>query len=251
MAAYPYCVFCGGTVPAETVDHVPPRAVFELKRRPRGLEFPACHQCNDGARLDELVAAMFSRVYPDSATPGASKETRRLIQSVKNNIPGLLEEMMPLPRQQLSARRNSDILPPSGGVLNCQGEILNRAIHRFGAKIGFALHFLLSGSPVPPSGATCVWWLTNYQAIKGDMPLSLLKMMGKPKTLKQGKWEVGEQFRYVSIGTEDGAMTAHFATFRFSFAICAFTAERANMVRPPNDIAHVTFHTPGWLQQTQ
>lgn len=247
LAEYQHCIFCGGKTPASTVDHVPPRAIFDLRRRPRGLEFPACQPCNHGGRLDEMVAAMLSRIFPDPSAEAAKEEVQRLMQAVNNNSPGLLEEMMPSFRQKKLARRNQDKLPQGGGVLNCQGPLLNSAIHRFGAKVAYALHFRLTGKPVPPDGAACVWWLTNYQALQGDMPHQLLNMMGKPRTLRQGRWEVGDQFRYSSIGTEEGTMSAHFATFRFSFAVCAFVAEQAGKVRPPDDISHVTFHSPGWL----
>lgn len=249
LAEYPHCIYCGGEVPATTVDHVPPVALFELRRRPRGLEFPACQACNSGGRLDELVAAMLARIYPDSHTEGASEEVRRLITAVNNNCPGLIEEMVPSFRQKKLASRSRGSFLPDSGVLNCRGRLLNRAIHRFAAKLGYALHFQLIGKPVPPNGAACVWWLTNYQAVKGDMPHQLLDMMGESQTLRQGSWNVGNQFRYASIGTQEGTMSAHFASFRFSFAICAFVAEVGDIVRPPDDISHVTLHKPGWLQR--
>lgn len=249
LSEFPHCIYCGGNTPASTVDHFPPRAVFELRHRPRGLEFPACKVCNDGGRLDELVSAMLSRIYPDPNSFAASEEVRKLMQAVSNNCPGLLEELIPSFRQKKLAHRSREMLPPGGGVLNCQGPLLNRAIHRFTAKIGYALHFQLTGKPVPHGGAASVWWLTNYQSLKSDMPHELLGMLGEPKTLRQGSWEVGDQFRYASIGTEEGTMSAHFATFRFSFAVCAFVAEQADNIRPPDDISHVTHHNPGWLHE--
>lgn len=248
LAHYPNCIYCGGGEPASTVDHLPPISMFELRQRPRGLEFSACGPCNSGARIDEMVASMLSRVYPDLESRAAQEEVRKLINSVNNNVPGLLEEMSPSFRQKKIHRKYAEKLDFGSGVLNCQGPILNHAIHRFAAKIGFALHFELTQKVVPAGGATSVWWFTNYQAMEGDIPQQLIDMMGNPRTLQQGQKHVGDQFQYSSIGTEDGAMTAHYATFRFSFAVCAFTAENAEMITPPDGIDHVSTHRPGWLK---
>lgn len=45
LQGYPYCIYCGGEVPASTVDHVPPRAVVDGDR----FE-PACHPRHQAAR---------------------------------------------------------------------------------------------------------------------------------------------------------------------------------------------------------
>ena len=190
LAHHPNCIYCGGGEPATTVDHLPPISMFELRQRPRGLEFPACGPCNSGARIDEMVAAMLSRVYPDPESQAAKEEVRKLMTSVNNNEPGLLEELSPSFRQKKIHRKHAEKLDFGSGVLNCRGPILNRAIHRFAAKIGFALHFELTQKVVPDGGATSVWWLTNHQAIEGDMPQQLIDMMGTPKTLRQGQKHV-------------------------------------------------------------
>jgi hypothetical protein len=249
LTRFPNCIYCGGGVVATTVDHVPPRAVFDLRRRPQGLEFPACQSCNEGGRLDELAVAMLSRIYPDPITVEAQEEMKQLMQAVGNNHPGLLVEMFPTAEQSRKALRNRAQLPNDAHALNCSGPLVNRALHRFGAKLGYALHFQLTGKPVPLGGAANVWWFTNYQSLLGEVPDSLLGLLGgEPSTLRQGRWEVSGQFSYKSVGTPDGAMSAHLATFRFAFAICSFVAERVDKVRPPPGVDHVTLHLPGWLQ---
>jgi hypothetical protein len=45
----PWCIFCGGTVAATTVEHCPPRAMFDNKEWPEGYAFPACASCNGGS----------------------------------------------------------------------------------------------------------------------------------------------------------------------------------------------------------
>ena len=62
-------------------------------------------------------------------------------------------------------------------------------------------------------------------------------------------WEVSDQFKYSSLATPDGLMSAHFATFRFSFAICAFASVDRSKVLPPGNVSHVITHSPGWLRE--
>jgi hypothetical protein len=38
----PWCVYCGGDVPATTVDHVPSIIMFAQRQRPKGLAFGSC-----------------------------------------------------------------------------------------------------------------------------------------------------------------------------------------------------------------
>lgn len=154
------CIYCGGKVVADTIDHVPPRVIFAKRHRPQGLEFPACKRCNGGSRLDELAAAMVCRMYPDATLDDEKEEISRLVRSVNNNCPGLLEELKPTFRQSKIARR-ANAVPPDASVLNCSGPLLNRAIRRFGAKIGYALHYQLLGTLIPPDGGVGVWWFTN------------------------------------------------------------------------------------------
>jgi hypothetical protein len=68
---------------------MPPIAMFDDNQRPKGLEFPACRDCNNGTRLSDTVASLLARTYPDAQTPD---DLERLLSGVRNNIPGLLEE---------------------------------------------------------------------------------------------------------------------------------------------------------------
>jgi hypothetical protein len=190
---------------------------------------------------------MLSRIFPDP-TDDLIVEFRSLVQAVSNNTPGVLKEIMPTYRQEKLLRRNSGALPASIGVLNCRGPLLNRAIHRFGAKIGFALHFQLTQKLLPLTGRATTLWYTNFQAVQGDIPDEMLRQLGNPTTLMQGHWEVGDQFRYKSAGTANGSMSAHFAAFRQSFALCAFAAEDGNDVLPPECVSHAKSFQPGWLK---
>lgn len=243
LSRSPNCIYCGGVTPATTVDHVPPISIFDNRDRPSGLEFAACLPCNNGAGRDELVAAWISRAFPDPETPKGEQEIEDILRGVSNNWPGLLEELQPAFWQDKAARRSG-----GAGALNCRGPILNNVMKRFAAKIGFALHFQQTGRPVPIGGGAGVWWMTNVQQLEGKMPTDLLALMSGPRTLRQGKKDVGAQFGYDSVSTETGSITAHFATFRFSFAVGAFVGDKEEDITPRPKADHVSVYKPGWLQ---
>lgn len=62
LRVHPYCCFCGGTVPAVSLDHQPARIMFPDRLRPKGLEFPACETCN-------------AQTSPDTDNPPVRVET--------------------------------------------------------------------------------------------------------------------------------------------------------------------------------
>ena len=148
LKAQPWCIYCGGIYPADTIEHMPPIAMFDGRQRPKGLEFPTCRECNNGTRLSDMVASLLGRAYPD-ARPD---ELKRLLHGVANNVRGLLEEMQVDQVEQELAHRNIPSMPSGAGVLRTDGSILRNHIGVFGAKLGLALHYEAHVLPVPPAG---------------------------------------------------------------------------------------------------
>jgi hypothetical protein len=220
LKAHPCCIYCGGIHPADTIEHMPPIAMFDGKQRPKGLEFPTCQECNNGTRFSDLVASLLGRAYPD-ARPD---ELRRLLDGVANNVPGLLEEMQVDQVGQELAHHNLPPMPPGAGVLRTNGPILRNHIGVFGAKLGLVLHYEAHRQPVPPAGGVQPMFFTNVSDLRGEIPIDLINLLPAPRTLKQGKREVSEQFRYSWALTEEGRHSFFFAVFRYSFAIGAATA---------------------------
>lgn len=69
-------------------------------------------------------------------------------------------------------------------------------------------------------------------------------MCGPDRTLRQGDFEVGEQFRVASVLPEDSsAMSAHFAVFRQSFAVLMFATEE------PDEAQKGWAVSPGFLKR--
>lgn len=217
---------------------MPPRAAFDHRRRPSGLEFPSCGPCNAGTRLPDLVAALMSRICStedidavksgkdsDEAEATDAEYLNNLLQAVSNNIPGLLEQMD-------GRRASAKILAGRLGFAQADnflqvGNLAPLYLEVFAAKLGFALHFLLTGSAVPVGGAVVAAWRTNVQDMEQGFPDSVLSALGPIRTLTQGKFSVLKQFGYAAGVGEDGQLSGAVAGFRASFAAMAFASTNA------------------------
>ena len=96
-------------------------------------------------------------------------------------------------------------------------------IHTFAAKFGFALHYEVSGEPVPAAGGVQVMWFSNVQALSNQIPQMLVDLLPSPSTLRQGRKSVGEQFKY-SYATAERGHLLYLASFNRSFAVAGITA---------------------------
>jgi hypothetical protein len=224
LAAYPWCIYCGGTQPATTIEHMPPIAMFEGRQRPKGLEFPTCLECNNGTSQSDQVASLMGRVYPDAGTEQGYSDLKKLLSGVANNVPGLLQEMQVGRAGQKFAQRDIPSMPAGSSVLRANGPILSKHMHTFGAKLGFAFHFEAHKSPVPPEGGVQAMYFTNVSAAKDELPMELLNLLPEPQTLRQGQREVSSQFQYSWKLTEEGRHTLFYAEFRSSFYVAVVTA---------------------------
>ncbi|TPL88997.1 hypothetical protein FJ950_01175 [Mesorhizobium sp. B2-3-14] len=225
----PFCIFCGGATPSETVEHYPPRSIFDGKHRPQGMEFGACRECNEASREADLVAATLSRMMPNPKTSAGRAEVKRLLHSAFR-ISGFKDEFLPERNQVAALNRLQGIASqlPSWNFLRIGGPIVARSMTIFGSKLGLALHTATTGRILLTSGAVAIQWYSNLQAYQDALPKEFLAMCGPGRTLRQGNFEVGEQFSVASVvPDEDGSMSAHFATFRQSFAVLMFATEKA------------------------
>jgi hypothetical protein len=224
LEAHPLCIYCGGQRHADTIEHMPPIAMFEGRRRPKGFEFPTCRECNNGTSDSDQVASLLGRVYPDAESEQGRHELKRLLKGVSNNVPGLLEEMHVGHRGQKFERRDIPGMPSGAGVLRANGPILTQHMRVFGAKLGLAFHFEAHKSPVPIAGGVQPMYFTNVNAAKGELPMDLISLLPTPQTLRQGTWEVSSQFQCSWRVTEEGRHSVFYAVFRSSFAVAAVTA---------------------------
>jgi hypothetical protein len=222
LERYPFCIYCGDA--AETIEHMPPIQMFRLRDRPKGLEFPACRECNNGTGDSDLVASLMGRIYPDTKLEIARSEIKRLLAAVGNNVPGLLQEMQVGAGGQKLARRSIPNMPANTAVLRADGPILQHHMLTFGAKLGFALHFETLGTRVPDEGGVQPFYFKKFSAPRGEQPREVIDILPDRRTLMQGTKHVSDQFTYSSVSTEEKRHNVFYAVFNDSFSIMAVSA---------------------------
>lgn len=226
LGACPSCIYCSGDTPAVTLDHMPPRTMFEFRQRPKGLEFASCEACNRGSSLAEQVASLISRHYPDPETEAGALEVAKLLREVHSNHPGLIAEMH---RDTVIGPNGEAVMRQSsrgGAILWVGGPLVSSAMLLFVAKLAFALHYESTKRIIPQQGGVFVRWYSNHDPATDTLPTDMLTMLGPPDTLRQGRKEVSTQFTYSSKASADSQMTGHFVTFRQAFKAVMITTEK-------------------------
>ncbi|MFN3171439.1 MAG: hypothetical protein ACE37E_12210 [Hyphomicrobiales bacterium] len=242
------CIYCASRGAAEQVDHMPPRAIFRMSQRPKGLEFPSCAKCNQGTSHLDMAAAFMARTFPGISSEEDSNEWDRVMQEVSRVAPDLLSEMW-MPREEMSAMLNNEgITDPRMAAFRADGPILSAHMQAFGAKVGFALRFEDVGYPIPETGGAQVRWFTSGELYNGALPESLYASIGAIKIMRQGRITSDGAFEYGwGEFTEHPSVRLYYAKVREAFAVAAFvTDEISNLPFPADQVA--TFQ-PGDLSK--
>jgi hypothetical protein len=247
LSDHPNCCFCGGGTNATSVDHVPPKIVFWGKRRPAGLEVPACRACNQGTRKLDQVAGIFSRILVDSTPPpDGEAEFERILGSVARDFPGWQRESVPSPAQVAAFGAQFGSSTP-GQPANI-GPLATDALNVVGAKLGFALHYQFTKTIVPPGGIVNVRFETNASLPPRGLPAELTKHLGPAMVLKQGTWTTDGHFAFRSVATPDGTAGVYLAHVGRAFLTTSFVfcdgrvapaASRSSRTFRPGDLQHV------------
>jgi hypothetical protein len=95
----------------------------------------------------------------------------------------------------------------------------------FAIKIGFALYYEATKRILAPKGGVVARWYSNVERLEGTFPQTVFDILLPPTTLRQGRFEVSDQFSYQWRIAEGDRMAMFLATFRESFAVLAFTAD--------------------------
>jgi hypothetical protein len=240
------CVYCAGRGVAEQVDHMPPRAIFRMTQRPRGLEFPSCAACNQGTSRLDVVATFMARTFPGIGNSLDNAEWDKVMREVKRVAPGLMEEMWMPADQMREMMWREGVFEPGLAAFRANGPILGAYMQAFAAKVGFALHFEDVGSPIPESGGVQVRWFTSGELFRGDIPASLFESVGEVKIMKQGIITSDRVFEYGwGEYVDKPDIKVYYAKVREAFAVAAFVSEdRAKLPFPVDAVA--TF-APGEL----
>lgn len=242
------CIYCAELRPAEQVDHMPPRAMFRISQRPKGLEFPSCAVCNQGTSQLDVVATFMARTFPGIDGQSDEREWDQVMREVGRIAPNLAKEMI-MPRQEMQGMMLQEgIFDPNLAVFRANGPILGAHMQAFAAKVGFALRYEDVGYPVPFKGGVQVRWFTSGEIMAGTIPESLYESVGPINNLRQGKITSEGVFDY---GWGDFTIRPdvrlYYAKVRDAFSVAAFVADdRSKLPFPSTQLA--TF-SPGELSE--
>lgn len=212
LSKHPYCAFCGGGSPATTVEHCPPRSLFQNKQWPEGFEFPSCAACNHGTSDEDLLVAMLGRLDPFTERGDRDGRLNGLMQAVNTQYPDLFPKLLPSSVREARARnRELGIEPPPGKthletpVLSVPAE-LHIAICTFGRKLAKAIFYLDSSTIFPSNGCLVLHWFSNEQLMRmGKYPaLEMMERLGgvAPPLVRSGRF-LNDQFSFkLSISPE-------------------------------------------------
>lgn len=230
LASNPFCAFCGGGARASTIEHCPPRAMFQHRQWPEGFEFPACEACNHGSGDDDLVVAMLARMDPFEEKGNRDGRLEGLMFAANRQRPGMLEKMMP---SAVEARRNNrklGIAPALGQTHQEVGgvkvpEEFHVAVCTLARKLAKGIYYRETGKVFPISGCLLLNWFTNADLLREGkyIVFDLLKEIGGniPPVQRTGVF-LNDQFEYKISFSPEADIIVLQARFGHAFGFVVF-----------------------------
>ena len=230
LAAHPKCAFCGGVLQATTIEHCPPRAMFQNRQWPEGFEFPSCDSCNQGSDDEDLLVAMLARMDPFEEKGNEDGRLQGLMLSANKQYPGLFQKMMPSVSEARRNNREFGTTPMPGkthqdtGVVKVPEE-LHVAVCTLAKKLAKGVFYRDAGTIFPNTGCLLLNWFTNADLIRDGkyVVFDLLKELGgtAPPTQRSGKY-LGDQFEYKMTLAPEGTVFILQARFGSAFGLAVF-----------------------------
>jgi len=238
LAQHRRCAFCGGSKPATTVEHCPPRAMFQDRQWPTDFEFPCCEPCNGGTSNDDLLVAMLARMDPFTDGGDADGKTNGLISAVSRQFPDLFEKTLLTARearttnQKLGLKRKPGQTHQETGVLKVPPEF-HISVCTFGRKLAKAVFYLHTSRIFPQDGCLMLHWFSNELLVtKGIYPQfeDLKTLAGYAPTLTRSGRFLNNQFSYKFSLDVPKNMFALQAVFGRSFGFVIFGSDAAGQL---------------------
>lgn len=199
LSKHSWCCFCGGSEPSATVDHQPAKIIFTNKRRPAGLEFPACERCNALTRVDETILAFISRMAGSPREHAVlDRHLRRTAGRIENAFPGLVQRMY---RGHVWHERRGLLAPH--GVLSPNHQEIHRALCRVSAKLALAEYFQSTGSAAPLGTHIKTLWVHHSDLRTRETVDFILSHVPEARSLSAGQWNADQDF-FMRVGKLDG-----------------------------------------------
>lgn len=253
LAANPICVFCGGATPATTVEHCPPRAMFQHKHWPEGFDFAACEACNHGTGDQDAIVSMLARMEPDEAVGNTDGRVPGLIKNVGNQFPEMIAKMLPSAIEARRRNRELGVKPGPGRTHQDVAPILvpnemSHAVETFSRKLAKAIYFREAGAVFPNEGTLLLNWFTNVELVQhGKYVLfDLLKdVPGRAVPLRRGGKYLDEQFEYKLSITPENHVFMLQARFGVAFGLVIFGSTQPQVIGPVVDQLRAKYGNDG------
>ncbi|MFZ5666896.1 MAG: hypothetical protein ACOY7L_16915 [Pseudomonadota bacterium] len=216
------CIYCDNS--PDSVEHMPPRSIFDNGGRPSGLEFASCSTCNYSSRASDAAASFLARVSPEhKASPEVIRRASKILSTLSYIAPGFIREIFdPNKSEEVWAKGRSNIYGKMQKI-TLDGPITTSLMQAFGAKLGMAPFREHTGNPIPMEAKVFVQHYFNSGLYRGEVEniLSILPAFGQ---LTQGKKTSGRTFNY-RYNTDKREILGAFCAFSDNlffriFAVC-------------------------------
>ncbi|WP_146074076.1 hypothetical protein [Methylobacterium sp. 190mf] len=216
---------------------MPPRSMFQGKRRPSGMEFPCCANCNNGTSAADLVAGFLARISPEDVAPDWKMlESYARIDILEKKAPGVIAELFN------PSKITEEWVPNSIGILRkkylmkMDGPLVQAYLDIFAAKFGMALYREHCKTPIPVEGGVQSAFFLNA-GLSQKTADKILADLPDGNTLIQGERNsVHEQFFY-RYNTDNRSIVGALAGFHDGLYVLtiAFSNYEAGVkvLRPP------------------
>jgi hypothetical protein len=235
LEAHPICAFCGGAARATTVEHCPPRAMFQFRQWPEGFEFPACSDCNNGSDDQDLLVAMLARMDPITHRGDLDGRVEGMMKLANRQFPGMFARMLPSAVEARQSNRKRGVTPKPGqtqqeaGGINVTPE-MHEAVCVLARKLVKGIYYREARRIFPSGGCLLMHWFTNADAdAQGRYPaFELLREMGgnAPLLERAGKY-LNDQFEFKYGMSADRSLIALQAKFGNAFGFVVFGSTTA------------------------
>lgn len=112
LKEHPICAYCGAK--ANTIEHCPPRAMFQFRQWPESFEFPSCETCNKGTANDDVLVAMLARLDPIADQGNLDGKLDGIMKNANRQHPELFKKMMPSANEARNHNRKFNLQPSIG-----------------------------------------------------------------------------------------------------------------------------------------
>jgi hypothetical protein len=234
----PICIYCSVST-SDDADHAPPKNLFTLKDRPKGLEFGICKECHEPTRQIDQIAASYGRMMPPPTNDIERAEIRKYAQATVNNYPEVAAIFGGPSRVTNQGMHVIELTDDNGTRLH-------NAMNAFAGRMGMALYRETVGRPVAQGMYIHAHYFTSWDIATDTIPPEVFVPFKNPRTLRQGVKEKSSEFLYDNYYDDEIDYFACFAMVRESFAVWVVISR--DVVAMPQQARNGAVYRPGFLR---